>query len=184
MPLCADSAFPQGLTPFPPGYKCAQFYIGERVPIATPTPHCWDRNQVAALPRGIGKYPMFVGTPAVGAAGNPETEAAECLQALYHIGAPTKTVVGLDLELAVNPAYVERFGAFCNHYGVYVWVYGSKSTVFRNPRLQGYDVADWTGSPHIVPGAHATQWANSAQLGTSYDARSITAWEFYRRIWR
>lgn len=184
MTLCADSAFPAGLEPFPTGYKCAQFYIGERLPIRTPTPHIWDRNQINRLPKGIGKYPMFVGTPAIGESGDAETEALECLKALKHVECPLGKVVGLDLELAVAPAYVTAFGGVLNHFGMRVWVYGSLSTVFRNPRLNGYDPADWTGLPHVVAGAHATQWASAGQLGTTYDARSIRFWQFKRHIWR
>lgn len=184
MVLCADSAFPSGLQPFPTGYKVAQFYIGERVPIQTPTPHIWDRNQVDRLPKGIGKYPMFVGTPAIGAYGDSVTEAHECVKALIHIGCPRGKVVGLDLEAAVAREYVISFGWVLNHFGYRVWVYGSASTVFGNPRLNGYDPADWTGSPHILRGSHATQWASSEQLGTSYDARSIRFWQYKRHIWR
>lgn len=182
--LCADSATPAGLKPFPAGYKCAQFYIGERTPIKTPTPHIWSKSDVDGLPKGIGRYPMFVGTPAIGAKGNATVEAIECLEALYQIGMPLHKVVGLDMETAVSPEYVSEFGRLCNHYDVYVWVYGSKSAVFKNPRLNGYDVADYTKVPHIVPGSHATQWADSTELGTTFDARSIKWWSFVHRIWR
>lgn len=185
MTLCADSAFPAGLKPFPRGFKAAQFYIGERTPILTPTPHIWTKDDVNGLPKGIGKYPMFVGTPAIGKTGDAVTEAMECLEALYQIGCPLNRIVGLDMETAVNGAYVRTFGQVVNHYKMYVLVYGSAGTVFANPPLNGYDVAHWTGQDHHYPHAqeHATQWANARQLGTSYDARSIRWWTYRHRIW-
>lgn len=183
MALCADAATPAGLSPFPKGYSVAQFYIGERTPIRTPTPHIWSKADVNGLPKGIGKYPMFVGTPAIGAKGDAVTEAIECLEALFQIGCPTGKAVGLDMETAVAPSYMLKFAQVCNHYGVLVWGYMSLSVMSKNPRLNGYDIADFTGTNHLVPGSHATQWANATQLHTSYDARRIRRWQNRFHIW-
>src|SRR5581483_6171107 len=135
---CADSAAPSGVLPVPKGFNAVQFYIGERAPIKTPTPHIWTRADVARIPDGVRKYPVFVGTPAIGEKGEPVVEGFECLEALYRLGAPKGTVVGLDFETAVNPAYVTSFGRVLHWGGYRVWVYGSLSTVTKNPPLDGY----------------------------------------------
>jgi hypothetical protein len=129
---------------------------------------------------------MFVGTPAISESGHPETEAFECLHALWDIGAPHETVVGLDMEVAVDVPYVSHFYRILSWAGFHVWVYGSASSVFKNPVCDGYDVADYTGEPHIHPHpeVRATQYADSKQLGTSYDARLIRPWQASHRMWR
>lgn len=43
-----------------------------------------------------------------------------------------------------------------------------------------YFVADWTGSPHMVPGSVATQWANPATSGGDFDVSLADAAWFAR----
>lgn len=184
---CADSAFPAGVLPVPKGFKAVQFYIGERQPIRTPTPHIWTSADIAKIPKGVRRYPVFVGTPAIGFKGHPETEAFECLEALYQIGAPKGTVVGLDFETAVDPGYVSTFHKVVHWGGYRVWVYGSLSTVTSNPPCDGYDVAHYTNEPHFTGVAHerACQYADSKQLGTNYDARVVKSYQWFKHLtWR
>lgn len=42
------------------------------------------------------------------------------------------------------------------------------------PRQADYLVADWTGTPHSIPGTIGTQYANPAQTGHHYDLSIIT----------
>lgn len=188
---CADSAFPEGLRPFPAGFQCAQFYIGERAPVKTPTPHMWSKQDVNGLPKGIGRYPMFVGTPAIG--GNPsdgdvDKELMECVHALHDVGAPRGCVVGLDFETAVNPRYVNRFysGMLWLGHPFRVWLYGSESFVTKNPPMDGYDIALYDGKATFAGIRHerAKQYADSNMLHTSYDARIIHRWQYQRHVWK
>lgn len=183
---CVDIADPATFMP-PNWADTVQGYIGERVPIRTPTPHIWSANDWKKF-GSRKKYPMFVGTPAVGLPGNPEVEAFECMEALYTIGCDPGHVVGLDMETAVQPGYVNKFYHVLNTFGYFLWVYGSKATVFGNPVCNGYDVADWTGQEHfaVAPGnaaVRATQYANGTQSGIGADLRVIRPWQWRFRLW-
>lgn len=182
--ICVDIADPSNFTP-PEWADTVQGYIGERVPIRTPTPHIWTKADWDKF-GNRKKYPMFVGTPAIGAAGDPLIEAFECMEALYSIGCNPGHVVGLDMEMAVNPKYVNAFHRVLKTFGYHLWVYGSKSAVFGNPACEGYDVADWTGVKHFATGGtpvKATQYANGTQSGIGADLRVIRWWQWRNRLW-
>lgn len=180
---CADIADPSGFIP-PAWIQAVQGYVGERLPIRTPTPHIWSKADWSHFPT-MRKYPMFVGTPAVGAAGNVVTEAFECMQNLWEIGCTPGHVVGLDMETAVNRVYVTNFYRILHAHGYKVWVYGSASSVFLNPKCDGYDPADWTGIPHFVNHANvvATQYADAATSHIGADLRVIRWWQWKRNMW-
>lgn len=182
--ICADISDPVGFVP-PPWVDTVQGYVGERVPIRTPTPHIWTRADWARF-RGMKKYPVFVGTPAIGPAVDPITEAFECLENLYQIGVPQGDVVGLDMETAVNARYCTEFYGVLHKFGYRVWVYGSVSTVFGNPPLDGYDPADWTGKQHYVVArkVRATQYADAAQSGIGADLRVIRPFQWQFHLWK
>jgi hypothetical protein len=184
--ICVDSAYPSVFQAghLPGGATAVQGYIGERSPINTPTPHKWARADWAGF-AGVRKYPMFVGSPAVGAHGDPWVEADECIEALFDVGARRGCVVGLDMETAVDSAYVLGFWHVLAWAGYPLWVYGSAATVFSNPACDGYDVADWTGVPHLYPRkfVRATQYAGSSQSGGPWDLRVIRWWQWRHRLW-
>jgi len=181
--ICVDISDPAGFV-MPSWADTVQGYIGERVPIRTPTPHIWTKAQWSDF-TGKKKYPMFVGTPAVGNAGDPVTEAFECMENLYQIGCSPGFVVGLDMETAVSPSYVTSFYNVLHAFGYRVWVYGSASSVFKNPVCNGYDVADWTNTPHYAAGSsvRATQYANAAMSGIGADLRIIRPWQWRTHLW-
>ena len=184
--ICVDIADPANFTA-PAWADTVQGYIGERVPIKTPTPHIWTVMDWQRFGKRK-KYPMFVGTPAVGASGNPLVEAFECMESLYSIGCAPGHVVGLDMEMAINPGYVNKFYDVLHTFGYFVWVYGSASTIYKNPQCDGYDVADWTGQQHFAtPPANsavrATQYANGTQSGIGADLRVIRPWQWRYRLW-
>jgi hypothetical protein len=181
--ICADIADPAGWIA-PSWVDTVQGYVGERVPIRTPTPHIWTAADWWRF-RGFHKYPMFVATVAVGMPSDPVTEAFECLENLYQIGLPAGKVVGLDMEETADARYCEEFYGVLHRFGYRVWVYGSISTIFGNPPLDGYDVADWTGTQHYAGHAkvRATQYADAAQSGIGADLRVIRPWQWQFNLW-
>lgn len=90
---------------------------------------------------------------------------------LHTFGAPAGITTFLDLETLVDPAYVAAFGAVLHTAGYKVMPYGSMSTLFQNPALDGYFVSNPTGAVHLVAGTVATQFG----FGGSYDLDDISA---------
>lgn len=129
--------------------------------------HAWTAADWNTVPGP--KLPIWVG----GFQGKQEAEA--CLNQLTTLKVTSGATVALDLEMRVDKTYVAAFGAIMQHYGFKVWVYGSASTVFNNPQLNGYWVADYTFTPfmHSHPGVRATQWTD----GAKYDQSLVKEWE-------
>lgn len=137
--------------------------------------HVWSSEDWKTIP-GM-KLPIFVaGTTGL-------RDAEEALTDLEALGAKN-CVVALDMELSgykVNVPYVSSFGAVMQHHGYLVWVYGSASYVFGNPKLNGYWVADYTYTPFMYnhPGTRATQWTD----GATYDQSTVKMWEA-ENLWK
>lgn len=114
------------------------------------------------------KIPIWVG----GMAG--EAEGWGCLQQLYALGVPSGKGIILDLETRIDKTYVNAFGSVLQWAGFKVWPYGSASTLFQNPQLNGYAVADPTGVPHMYPhpGVRITQYA----FNGSTDSDAVKDW--------
>jgi hypothetical protein len=121
------------------------------------TPHPWTRAEWAAQK---ARYRVGIWTrsnPTGAAQGTAEGNAA--VAAWRGLGAPAGTLIALDLETAVNAAYVNAFDAATTAAGFKVAAYGSKSTLPRNPKPSGgYWIADVTNKPHLYPGATITQY--------------------------
>jgi len=67
--------------------------------------------------------------------------------------------IWLDMETWQAPAWVASFIAAVEGAGYAVGVYGSQSTVFANPAGRGgYWVADWDGTPDVMPVATGHQY--------------------------
>jgi hypothetical protein len=129
--------------------------------------HTWaagDWDQYPANP----KIPIWV----AGYAGEDEGKAAR--DALRDLGVPKGCVTVLDMELRVDRTYVAAFGKVLQDAGYKVWPYGVVSTVFRNPQLNGYAVADVTGVEHMYPhpAVRMTQYA----FGSLYDDDAVKEW--------
>lgn len=165
-----DAAWPPGMSsPAVAGY------------IGGAAAHVWTREEWDRFP-DAKKLPVFVASGAVtGKEGDPEGEAFQCLRALRNLRVP-KQAVALDMEMAVQPGYVRKFGGILAWAGYFTWVYGSKDFVFKNPALHGYWVADYTGVPHIAAGEHvrATQW----EAGATFDQSDVKWWAFTHRLTR
>lgn len=131
------------------------------------TPHVWTDAEIAAAP---GRYlvPTFVRSNPSQC--DPHVDSRSFIAWLQAHKAPAGITTVLDLETAVDPAYVTAFGADLHAAGFKVLPYGSRSTLFQNPQLDGYFVSDPTGRDHIVAGSVATQYA----FAQSYDLDDFT----------
>lgn len=173
----ADEAFAQGK--LPPGYSAMAGYL-----VAPAAYHPWTPANWAAFGK-IRKLPIWVSAradPAVRGTGN--SEAFACLEQLYKLGVPKGSPVALDMETAVSPSYVTSFYNALKWAGYLTWVYGSASTVFGNPKANGYWVADYLGiGPFMYnhAGVRATQYAS----GSQYDSSTVKMWAFLRdlKVW-
>lgn len=136
--------------------------------------HVWSDADWAMF-LGNRKLPIWV------AGLNGEDDAFAALKALFDLRVPRGTWVALDLESRVDKTYVARFGAVMDWAGYWVAVYGSASTVFGNPPLDGYWVADWTGQAHLYPhdDVVGTQYASGQQYDSSLFLATVGA-----RFWQ
>lgn len=144
-----DSAFP---LPNPPhGFDGCAFYIGGD------TPHVWTTEQINAQPVRF-RLPIYVRSdPTLASA---FSDADDAIMALHRIGAPVRTLIALDTEVAADPAYVTRFYNTIRQAGYVLIDYGSVSAVFANDIPDGYYwAAHWTSIRHMEPRSQMTQWA-------------------------
>jgi hypothetical protein len=143
------------------------------------TPLDWDK-----FPRNR-KLPIFVQTNAAGA--HPWTDADGVVRQLVDLNVPKGCYTVLDLDGAVAPDYVEGYGDALHLAGYKTWVYGSISTLFRNPPLNGYWAADYRGAgPFMVPADHvrATQYADpNTGSGGDWDSSTILDWVYWSDSW-
>lgn len=122
----------------------------------------WGRFTGAKLPIWVGGF-------------NGAGEGEQAVKALQALGVPQGSVTALDMEGRKDDTYVNAFGAVLQQAGYKVWVYGSASSVFGNPQLNGYWVADYRGiGPFMysAPGVRATQY----QSGSLYDSSLVKEW--------
>lgn len=165
-----DAAWPPG---HPPAWPVAAGYLGGD------TPHVWTLSEWEHQPARY-RLPIWVrdNPGAVSAA----TDSAAAVSAAHKLGVPHGATIALDFETAVNSAYVLAFDKVLQAAGYGVILYGSLSTVRQNPEpSRGYWIADWTGTPHLVSGSAATQYAGSKSTGGAYDssviATSVPLWD-------
>jgi hypothetical protein len=138
--------------------------------------HVWAPGDWKQFPVNR-KLPIWV------AGQNGSEEGPAAAEALRALGVPAHVYTVVDMETRVDKTYVASFGAALQAAGYKVWVYGSASTVFGNPRLNGYWVADYTGAgPFMYGQSHvrATQYAR----GQNYDSSTVRDWTFnFGRWW-
>ena len=131
--------------------------------------HPWSEADWDTVPGP--KLPIYVGgTNAVG-------DADSCVQQLRALQIPAGKYVALDMETrsgSRDGQYAAGFGAVVQHNGYGVLVYGSASTVFNLPQLNGYWVADYLFVPFMYShsGVRATQWTD----GAKYDQSTVKPW--------
>ena len=158
----ADAAYASAI---PPGFQVAAGYYGG--PNAY---HVWPDADWARFP-GM-RLPIWVG------GSDGAGEGVQAVLALQRLRVPEGAITVLDMETRIDKTYAEAFGDELANYKV--WVYGSASTVFSNPELNGYWVADYVGQPFMHPavGVRATQYAAGlpGAGGGSYDASLVKPW--------
>lgn len=128
-------------------------------------PPQWDQF------RGQPKIPMWV--PPTGPK-NGTVDGTTAVRALRALGVPRGKVTLVDMETMKDRSYLDNYGHELQSAGYKVWVYGSVSSLFGNPQLNGYAVADPTGIMHMYPhpGVRMTQWA----FGPLFDQDAIKEW--------
>ncbi len=122
------------------------------------------------------KLPIWVG----GTDGADEGKTA--IAALRALGVPKHVYTVIDMENRVDRTYVEHFGQTLQAAGYKVFVYGSASSVFSNPGINGYWVADYAGTGPFMydhPHVRATQYATRPE----YDSSTVQDWTFNFGPW-
>lgn len=158
----ADAAFAATI---PPGFAIAAGYYGGPLAYHVWPAADWQRFPGFRLPIWVGGF-------------DGADEGAQAVFALRALGVPAGCRTGLDMETRKDITYVEAFGAALQAAGYLVEVYGSASTVYGNPPLNGYWVADYgltAGQMMTVletPHVRAIQYASFP----AYDASLVKAW--------
>lgn len=167
MRTCYDAAYPPAP---PPATDAVLIYAGGD---AT---HVWTDAEIAAQTARY-RVPCWVRSNPQQADG--AADATQLVSWLAAHRAPEETLVMLDLETAVDPVYAGTFGSVMHAWGYKVAPYGSTSTLFRNPQLDGYWPADYTGTPHLYPhpGVIATQYLRGLSFDMSVIADGVTLWD-------
>lgn len=158
-----DAAFP----PDEPVAGCAAAagYLGGD------TPHVWTGAEWnAATARGrLRMLPIWV---SAGILVNPRAQARDAAAAAVALGwqphHQVRRVIGLDMETEIDPQFVAAFGGTLHELGFGCWPYGSESTIFGNPAIDGYWVAAYPGPGPVVtfPGEHVVAHQYAADVHT------------------
>lgn len=160
----ADAAFAGNI---PPGFEIVAGYYGGPEEFRQWSAADWERFPGWKLPIWVG-----------GLSG--ATEGRQAVTALQLLNVPAGSLTALDMEVRRDATYVTAFGEVLHQAGYKVWVYGSVSSVYGNPPLNGYWVADYTNSITAIDttlqtsGVRAVQYA--ANLAPGYDASLVKPW--------
>jgi hypothetical protein len=109
-------------------------------------------------------------------------EGERAIGALHALGVPSHVYTAVDMENRVDKTYLEHFGETLQAAGYKIFVYGSASSVFSNPRLNGYWVADFAEKgPFMYDHRHvrATQYATRPD----YDSSTVRDWTYDFGTW-
>lgn len=163
----ADAAFAPDIQP---GFEIAAGYYGG--PGAF---HVWPRADWGRFPG----YRLPIWVEATGDKSG-QIDGQGAVDELGRLGVPKGSFTVLDMETMRDRTYVTNFGAELKSAGYRVWVYGSRSTVFGNPPLNGYWVADYgiTTAQGILllETAHVRAWQHTPDIAPGYDASLVKEW--------
>ena len=113
---------------------------------------------------------------------NGTEDGHAAVAALAALGVPAHVYTVLDMETMADKTYVEAFGEVLHRAGYKVWVYGSAATVFENPGLDGYWVADYAGiGPFMYERKGAEVRATQYQAGEEFDSSAVKDFTFHDR---
>lgn len=125
--------------------------------------HAWPTGDIV-VQKARYRLPIFVrSNPGVVPVATDVDNFASWLRT---IGCPKGSLTVLDLETAVAPSYVTTYGIVLKSAGYLTAPYGSSSTLYRNPVLNGY----WVD----LPGARAIP---SNCIGVQYAQGGGGAWD-------
>lgn len=149
------------------------FYIGGDAFRIWPIAEVEGRPERYRLPIWVRSNPQQV---------NPAEDAAACIAALMKYGVPTGTLVALDSETAIDPAWTAVFVEVVNGASVMqgwpVIDYGTQGDVFSNNNPDGYYWgADWTSVPHIHSGDGMTQYLSLNNEDISLAQSTLPLWD-------
>lgn len=111
-----------------------------------------------------------------------EGEAKDAIHALRALGVPTGVYTVVDMEDRVDKTYVTGFGNAMGAAGYKVWVYGQASSVFGNPNVNGYWVADYTGTGPFMYN-HSNVRATQYRSGQDFDSSTVRDWTYISGPW-
>lgn len=157
--------------------------------------HVWPKADWERFRRNK-KLPVWV------AGYSGATEGGEALAALRALGVPEGVWTAVDMESRKDKSYLTKFGqtleeavathaewltSFHDSVGAHyrVWPYGSASTIFGNPALDGFWVADYKGiGPYMYKApdgaeVRATQYQGGP--GYDYDSSTVATFTFHER---
>jgi hypothetical protein len=120
-----DSAWPTSAGPLT---DIVLIYVGGD------TPHPWTTADILSMPERY-RFPTWVRSNPSGF--NGAIEGALFVAWLHGHGVPMGACVCLDLETAINAAYVNSFNLVLRAAGYRLTKYGSTSTIWQNPKTDG-----------------------------------------------
>jgi hypothetical protein len=165
--IAFDAAYPPSTVPA--GATTACIYAGGD----TPNPIA-DPSTVPVYAQVRYWLPVWVRSNPTTTQGG--TDATAMLAWLRRVGAPAGTATALDIETAVTPAYVNAYGGSMHAAGYKVLVYGSRSTLDRNPALDGYFSAH-PGATSLDPACVATQYDYAGTYDLSWITDTVPLWD-------
>jgi hypothetical protein len=162
-----DSAWP---LPHPRAADVTLVYMGGD------TPHPWSPADIAAVTTPL-LWPCWVRS-------NPgqvsaAADAANCMAWLAAHKVPKGTAVILDLETAVNAAYVTAFDAALVRAGYTVTKYGSQGFIWRNPKTSGGTFVAAPGVRQMITTGDcvATQFDFAGAYDLSWVLDTVPLWD-------
>ena len=164
--LMADAAFASNI---PPGFDIAAGYVWGPDAYHIWPGRDWDLFPGLRLPIGVPLEPGSHGAD----------DGASFVTALTATGVPDGSIVAVDVETVEEFSYLVNFGRVVQqHYKV--WVYGSRSTVFANPPLNGYWVADYgltyAQVRELLALPHVRAVQDRAELPPGFDESLVKPW--------
>jgi len=142
------------------------------------TPHDMTDAEMEAQPARY-RLPTWVRSNPTGAA-QAQSDASVFIAWLNAHKVPKNVSVLLDLEVAVNTAFVTSFNNALTSAGYKVMKYGSLDYIFKNPKTSGGTfVADPTGTEHMVTEGDtvATQYDFAGSYDLSVVLASVPLWD-------
>ena len=139
------------------------------------TPHVWTTAEIAEQPERY-RVPIWVRDNPQGAA-NADADCWNLALWLNAHAVPKGISIMLDLEGAVDPAYVAEFGKVMNANGYFVLPYGEGHSLFSNPEVNGYWLSYPAPGPTIDPRCVAQQWGFDGAYDLSLILDSVALWD-------